>query len=138
MKPYARNSPAAVSRVVALTMMADASFHPRELAALDEMAPWRELGISREGFLSVASETFADLMCDMRTRDRLTLLDEQIVNAMLDAVDDPDQRALAYRLAVVLLPADGQLAEPELALLQRMLDRWKLPRATVEGVLAWN
>jgi hypothetical protein len=55
---------------------------------------------------------------------------------MLDAVDDPDCRALAYRLAVTLLPADGQLAEPELALLQRMLDRWKLPRATVEGVLA--
>lgn len=75
MKPYARNSSAAVSRVVALTMMADASFHPRELAALDEMA-------------------------------------------------------------VALLPADGPLAEPELALLKKMLDRWQLPRATVEAVLA--
>ena len=125
----------AVARAVALTMMADASLHPKELDALDAMNLYAELGLTRDQFLTIASECFADAMLDMRERDRPTLLDDVLVDRVLGDVHDAEARALAYRASVALLPADGRLSEGELAVLQRMLDRWQLPRATVEGVL---
>lgn len=133
---YAKNSPAAVARAVALTMMADASLHPRELDALDAIDLYAELGISRDEFLTVASECFADAMADMRARDRNALVDDALVDRILADVEDPRARAVAYRASVALLPADGHLNETELAVLQRMLDHWRLPRATVAGVFA--
>jgi hypothetical protein len=125
----------AVARAVTLTMMADASMHPKELDALDAMNLYADLGLTREQFLHIASECFADALIDMRERDRSTLLDDALVDRILGAVHDPQARALAYRASVALLPADGRLNDGELAVLQRMLDRWQLPRATVEGVL---
>lgn len=125
----------AVARAVALTMMADASLHPKELDALDAMNLYADLGLTRDQFLHIASECFADAMLDMRERDRATLLDDVLVDRVLSDVRDPEARALAYRASVALLPADGRLSEGELAVLQRMLDQWQLPRATVEGVL---
>lgn len=133
---YCTDSPAAVARAVALTMMADASFHPKELDALDAIDLYTQLGITRDQFLSVASDCFADAMLDMRNRDRMTLLDDALVDRILADVQDPRARALAYKASVALLPADGRLNEGELAVLQRMLDTWRLPRATVEGVLS--
>jgi hypothetical protein len=124
-----------VARAVALTMMADASVHPKELDVLDTLNLYAELGLTRDQFLTIASECFADAMLDMRERDRPTLLDDVLVDRVLGDVRDPEARALTYRVAVALLPADGRLSEGELAVLQRMLDRWQLPRATVEGVL---
>ena len=133
---YATDSPAAIARAVALTMMADASLHPKELDALDAIDLYAQLGLTREQFLSVASDCFADAMLDMRNRDRLTLLDDSLVDRILAAVQNPRARELAYRASVALLPADGRLSEAELAVLQRMLDTWQLPRATVQGVLS--
>lgn len=125
----------AVARAVALTLMADASVHPKELDALDALNLYAELGLTRDQFLTIASECFADAMLDMRERDRPTLLDDVLVDRVLGDVHDAEARALAYRASVALLPADGHLSEGELAVLQRMLDRWQLPRATIEGVL---
>jgi uncharacterized tellurite resistance protein B-like protein len=133
---YVTDSPAAIARAVALTMMADASVHPKELDALDAIDLYAKLGLTREEFLGVASECFADAMLDMRARDRLTLLDDALVDRILADVQDPRARELAYRASVALLPADGRLNDSELAVLQRMLDTWRLPRATVEGVLS--
>lgn len=123
------------ARAIALAMMADASLHPRELDALDAANLYDELGVTREQFLGIAAECFADAMIDMRDRDRATLLDDALIDRILGDVEDPAHRALAYRACVALLPADGRLNPGELTVLQRMLDRWHLPRATVEGVL---
>lgn len=134
-RPASADRPLAIARAVALTMMADASLHPKELEALDGMNLYADLGLTRDEFLHIASECFADAMLDMRERDRATLLDDVLVDRVLSDVREPEARALAYRASVALLPADGRLSEGELAVLQRMLDQWQLPRATVEGVL---
>jgi hypothetical protein len=106
------------------------------LDALDVINVYRELGMSRDEFLTVASECFTDVLTDMQSRDRTALLDDALVDRVLADVEDPRASAVAYRASVALLPADGRVSEAELAVLQRMLDTWQLPRATVEGVLA--
>jgi hypothetical protein len=123
---YPRNSPAAIARVVALAMLADATVHPREIDAIDALGLHQELGISRDAFLTIVSECFAEAMIDMRARDRLRLVDDALVDWILADLDDPQACALAYRATLALLPADGRLSPEELAVLQRMFDRWPL------------
>jgi DnaJ-domain-containing protein 1 len=134
-KPLPALDSEAIARVVALAMFADASVHPAELAALEAHGLLAELGLTRDQFLAVASDCFTDAMVDMRARSRNHLLDDALVDRELARVDDPQARVLAYRAAVALLPADGRLHDGELALLQRMVEAWQLPRATVDGVL---
>jgi hypothetical protein len=45
-KLYPKDSPAAMARVLAMTMMADACFHPRELEALDRVGAFGCLGLT--------------------------------------------------------------------------------------------
>jgi hypothetical protein len=127
---------AAVARVVALSMMADENLHPSELAALDAIDPWSKLGMSRDEFIGLTSECFDDLMCDMHASNRATLLDVPDLDASIAAVEDPQMQALAYRMVTALLPADGHLSGPELAVLQRMLDRWQLPPDVLKRALS--
>jgi uncharacterized tellurite resistance protein B-like protein len=134
-KLYPKDSPVAMARVLAMTMMADACFHPRELEALDRVRAFSRLGLSRNAFLTVASECFEAQMQSMRAANRAELLDDASLDVALDAVQSPEKRELVYRLVIELLPADGRLSESELALLQRMLDRWALRDAALAHAL---
>ena len=53
----------------------------------------------------------------------------------VDAVTEPALRQLAYRLVVEVLPADGRLGAAEMAVLQRLLDRWQLADAALAHAL---
>jgi hypothetical protein len=75
-------------------------------------------------------------MADMRARGRGHPQDDEQVDRELARTGDPRSRALAWRATVALLPADGRFRPDELALLQRMLDAWHMPPATLEGALA--
>ncbi len=132
---YATDSPEALARLLALTMMCDASFHPLEVGKLDALDAYRAIGLSRDAFLTIASECFDEQMMSMRENDRTELVDDDSVDDALDALRSVNQRGLAYRLVLALLPADGRLAPPELALLQRLIDRWQLDRTTLERPL---
>jgi uncharacterized tellurite resistance protein B-like protein len=130
-----KNSPAASARVLAMVMMVDGAIHPSELAALDRGNAYAELGLTRDAFLNVASDLFEQLMIDMRATGRLRLLDDAAIDQVLAGVDDPARRATLYRWVVALLPADGHLRDAELAVLQRLLDRWQLPAGTLGAEL---
>jgi hypothetical protein len=133
---YPRNSPAAIARVVALAMLADATVHPREIDTIDALGLHQELGLSRDAFLTIVSECFAEAMIDMRARDRMRLVDDALVDWILADLDDPQACALAYRATLALLPADGRLSPEELAVLQRMFDRWPLRGETLTAGLS--
>jgi uncharacterized tellurite resistance protein B-like protein len=71
----------------------------------------------------------------MRHHDRPCLLDDAALDGALDAITEPALRQLAYRLVVEVLPADGRLSDAEMALLQRLLDRWQLADAALAHAL---
>jgi uncharacterized tellurite resistance protein B-like protein len=119
-------APEAIARVLALTMMVDSSIHPREVRALDRLGAHAQLGLTREALLALLGRCFDEQMRGLRVEGRARLVEDACVDAALAAITTPHDRLLAYRLVVELLPADGQLAEAELALLQKMLDRWHL------------
>ena len=62
MKAYAKNSPEAVSRILAMMMITDANLDEREIEILDELRIFDIVGISRAGFSQVVQDYCAELM----------------------------------------------------------------------------
>ena len=120
------NSPQAVARVVALGMAADARFDPREIESLERQAAFERMGLTRGEFRDLARDLFGDLMCWMREAGHVTLVDDAAVDRVAADLTDPVLQRLACALLIAVLPADGRLGEEELAVFQRLLDRWAI------------
>ncbi|MEY2896539.1 MAG: hypothetical protein RL669_808 [Pseudomonadota bacterium] len=126
MKTYPCNSPQAVAHVVSIAMLVDASYHPKEVSALDHARAFERLGLSREEFLGIALDSFTTLMTSLRRPGPYGLLTGEEVDLVLDTVQDGAQRRLAFELVMELLPADGQVRPVELALVHRLQERWEI------------
>ncbi|MGE5665090.1 MAG: hypothetical protein ACM3ZD_00485 [Betaproteobacteria bacterium] len=131
MKTYPCNSPQATAHLVSLALLADASYHPKEVSALDQARAFERLGLSREEFLEIARDSFTALMARLRRPGPYGLLELEELDAVIDAVQDTAQRRLAFDLVMALLPADAQVRGSELALARRLMERWA---PSLEGV----
>lgn len=130
MKTYPCNSPQAIAHVVSLAMLVDASYHPKEVSALDHARAFERLGLSREEFLGIARDNFTALMTSLRRPGPYGLLTGEELDLALDTVQDLTQRRLAFELVMELLPADGQVRPVELALVRRLQERWDIGAGT--------
>lgn len=136
MTTYPCNSSQAVAHVVSLAMLADASYHPKELSALDHAHAFERLGLSREEFLAIARDSFTALMTSLRKPGLYGLLTVEELDAALDSVRDGEQRRLALELVMELLPADGLVRPVELALVQRLIERWEIEAKADDAIRA--
>jgi uncharacterized tellurite resistance protein B-like protein len=130
MKTYPCNSPQAIAHVVSLAMLVDASYHPKEVSALDHARAFERLGLSRDEFLGIARDNFTALMTSLRRQGPYGLLTGEELDLALDTVQDLTQRRLAFELVMELLPADGQVRPVELALVRRLQERWDIDAGT--------
>lgn len=124
MKQYAKNSPEAMARLVALMMVSDGEVDPREMSALDQMNAWPLLGLSRQGFLHVARDYCADLKVAADAQDGVSLLDEVATEAIVGSVDDPDKRRIVGQLMLAVLDADRRHAAEELIVYSSIMKSW--------------
>ncbi len=56
-RSYPRNSPEAVARVLAMAMITDGEVDDAEIALFDRLDLFRMIGLSRQGFSQVLSES---------------------------------------------------------------------------------
>lgn len=129
------DSPQALSRVLALMMVADTELDPRELHALDDMAAFDLLGIERRQFLEVARQFCADLTQRMGSRDYLRLSDLALIDEMLAGVRCPRARLRVSCAAQRVIVADGRIDPLERRVFDHMLCRWGLTRSEVARAL---
>jgi uncharacterized tellurite resistance protein B-like protein len=132
MRSYAKNSPEAMARIIALILLADGDLDDGEAEMLDHLGLYDRLGVSRNTFIRVVQEYFEDLLHD-DTGDRIRLLDAQRLDAVLDAVDDEKKRIDLAAMMLSLISADGVMNDAELATLRHVLVHWGL---TLEGIEA--
>lgn len=129
MKSYPKNSPEAMARVVAMTMIADAALDDRELALMDRLRFYDIIGLDREGFADVVEQYCEDLLqTDGAGTDgeRVALLAPERVDAVLDGIDDPGRQRLTAQMIASVAGADGRMHLTELALFGHVLARWNL------------
>ena len=126
MKTIPRNSPEALARLLAMTLITDARLDDRELAAMDRLKLYDLIGMSRLEFSRVVEDYCEELLQAGSPDGRVNLMDRARIDAIVDAIDDPPKRVLAAQMVVNLLKADGRLAETELVLFRHILERWGL------------
>lgn len=136
MKQYPKNSPEAMSRLVALMMVSDGEVDPREMTALDHLNAWAHLGITRQGFLEVAKSYCADLKTAADAQDGVSLLDDAATEAIIGSVDDPEKRRIVGQLMLAVLDADRRHAAEELIVYSRIMKSWRQERSALKRLHA--
>lgn len=139
MRTYARNSPESAARVLVMLMMVDARIEDGELEVLDRVRAFELLGLSRREFAAVLQDYCADLAQEGAATapgGRIRLVSSDVVDAVCEPVQDRGLRLLASALALNVLDGDGDLAEAELAVFQRILWRWGYTLDSLEQRLA--
>ncbi len=124
MRNYTRNSPEAVSRLVAMAMITDAEVDDRELDALERMDFYGSVGINKWAFGDVLADFCDDLKRKAGRNGRIRLLDQRYLDHALSEVDDPLLRAKTVALIANLVKSDGCVATQEAAFFAYLLKRW--------------
>jgi hypothetical protein len=131
MQSYAVNSPQAVARLVAAAIVTDTEIDEREIAVLDRLDAYERIGLTRSAFMRVARDYCADLGRMAERSGTFELLDRDWLDTLCGSITDPRLRLLVCRLIVAILPADGAVQPGEVALLQHLVQRWRLLREAV-------
>jgi uncharacterized tellurite resistance protein B-like protein len=136
MKRYAKNSPEAVARVLAMTMVTDARLDDRELDIMERLGLYELLGLTRREFSEVLRTYCDDVVAAGSADGRVNLMDRTTVDAVLDAVDDPARRLQAATMVLNIVKADEDFHDAELALLRHILERWGLSLTDVRRAVS--
>lgn len=133
MKNYPTDSPEAMARVLAMTMITDARLDDSELEVMDHLFLYRVLDISKTDFSQVVKDYCDDLLAGGATGAKVSLMDEARIDAVIDCVKDPEKRLLTARMIANIIKADGHLHDAELALFRHVLERWNLSLDQLKG-----
>ena len=127
MRHYTTDSPEAMSRIVALALLADGALDPREIESLDRRAILDKLGISHATLDRVTHEFCNDLLqCARSPNVGQIELDRDLVEHLLDDIRAPEKQQQALAAIVEITEADGCLNGGEAILISEAMSRWGL------------
>lgn len=121
----------APAQVLALILSADGSVSERALGLLDELGAFDLLGVSHKRFIELARDCSCRI--DPGLCERSWLSDEDIgwIEALLDAVRQPDDRILVCRLAAAAMEDDGLVTHGARLVLDHALAHWRIDAGTL-------
>jgi hypothetical protein len=123
MRSYRRNSPEAAARIVAWTMLVDATQTDAEAAACAALP--EALGLSVDGWNDVVRGLCEDLLATGAPDwDRAVRADSATFNALLGELDDPSLRRRVLSMCQVIVAADGRLCDRERIAVETVRQAW--------------
>ena len=127
MRQYPSDSPEALTRIVALALMADGIIDPSELRLLKDQEILSRLGLDPDSFDRVFYEFCTDMLnTAQRTSSGQLQLDGKGIKRLLDEVTDPALQKTMLRTIMDITHADQQLAGSEAVLITEALKCWSL------------
>ena len=127
MRQYPSDSPEALTRIVALALMADGIIDPSELRLLKDQEILSRLGLDPDSFDRVFYEFCTDMLnTAQRTTSGQLQLDGKSIKRLLDEVTDPALQKSMLRTIIDITHADQQLAGSEAVLITEALKCWSL------------
>ncbi len=129
MRKYARNSPQAAARIVALTLVADGDVDKAEFELLDELAVHEQLGLARDALHAVIDTFCEDLLSSKQLAwaDNCPV-DEYTLSELMREIDEPALRRKVLDVCIRLAEADGHVATAESVVLVAAVEHWGLQR----------
>lgn len=127
MRKYAKNSPEAGARVVALAMMTDGAIDRSEILLLERQNVVARLGLEQEQFDSIYYEYCTDMLASAKRNVSGQLeLDKPGIKALLDEISDPMLQKEVLRIMLDIVNADHRLTASEASLIALALKRWNM------------
>jgi uncharacterized tellurite resistance protein B-like protein len=125
MRHYASNSPEAMGRLVALTLMADGAIDASELKQLDRKDTIRRLGLSEANFDRLIHELCDDMLTSAhRTSAGQLELDASNIDHLLAEVTHPLLQKQVLRMMLDIVHADQKLSGGEAVLVAEAMRFW--------------
>ena len=121
MRSYPSDSPQAVSRLLALSVIIDGGGSPPEIAATYRIGILDYAGIQEAVFDQVLHEMCTDLPT---TPDGLVKVETEMIDQLLAEIVRPDLRLSLWKAMWQLVYANEKLADAEIALLLRATNTW--------------
>lgn len=125
MRHYRSDSPEAMGRLVALTLMADGAIDASELKQLDHTDTIRRLGLNEASFDRVIHELCDDMLASAhRTPTGQLELDVENIDLLLAEVQHPLLRKQVLRMMLDVVNADSKLSGGEAVLVAEAMKFW--------------
>lgn len=125
MRTYASDSPEAVCRLLALSMIVDGHLAPSELKAMQHSAILERVGADADTFDAVVLALCEDLLARAARQGRIEVeLDRRLLDSVLGDLRDPLLRMCTLKAMLDIVHADRLIDSREHLLLQRALRRW--------------
>ena len=126
MRSYPRNSPEAAARILALVLVADGHVCRSEFEVLEQVGAAAALGLPPQALPQVVHALCEDLLMHADASGSLMSgVDDSVVAALLDEVDDPVLQRQVLDLAMAAASADRHVAEGETWVIEAALRRWQ-------------
>lgn len=125
MRHYPSDSPEAMGRLVALTLMADGAIDASELRQLDHKDTIRRLGLNEAHFDKLIHELCDDMLTSAhRTPSGQLELDVHIIDLLLAEVRHPLLQKQVLRMMLDVVNADRKLSGGEAVLVAEAMKFW--------------
>ena len=131
MRRYPTNSPQAIARMIALTVLADGAVSRRELSSLVRYEMHQRLGLDEKAIQTVLDDFARDLYeFGVPVWDHSGGLHPLVIQCVLDDVTDLQTRAEIYQICRDVAEVDSHLSNGEQAVLQLTSSQWCLAAPT--------
>lgn len=133
MRHYAKDSPEAMARVIALALMADGAIDPSELRLIEHPHIAARLGIDQHCFNTVLQEFCEDMqMTAMRKASGQLELTPETIAQLLQDIRNPRLQQNLLRAILDIVHADNRLVGSEAVIVSQAMNCWELD---LSGVL---
>jgi uncharacterized tellurite resistance protein B-like protein len=125
MHSYSVNSPEAISRILALTMIVDGHVSPSEVHAMHHAASLQQVKVDDDTFDRTLRELCEDLLdAAANRRAGMVEIEPAMMDALLLEIRDPLLQIRLWKAMVDIIQADGYLDGRETTLVRRAARAW--------------
>ncbi|QOY95427.1 TerB family tellurite resistance protein [Massilia sp. UMI-21] len=125
MHTYPANSPAAVSRILALSMIVDGHVSPSEVRTMHGSSFLQQVKVDDDTFDTTLRELCEDLLGAAANRHAgMVEIEPALLDALLRDIRDPLLQICLWKTMVDIIEADGHLDDRETTLVRRAARAW--------------
>ena len=136
MRQYASDSPEAMARIIALSMLVDGGLDKSELDVMVRYGVLELLGMSDTEFEKIVHLLCEDMLqCVPGIHHGQIELDDDSIDGILLEIQDSRLRKTLLKIMLAVVDADQRLSDGEAVLISRAMQKWELDLIEVGGLV---
>jgi hypothetical protein len=136
MRQYATDSPEAMARIIALSMLVDGGLDKSELDVMVRYGVLARLGMSDADFEKIVHLLCEDMLqCVPGIHHGQIELDDDSIDGILQEVQDSRLRKTLLKIMLAVVDADQRLSDGEAILISRAMEQWELDLIEVSNLV---